>query len=173
MKKIISNSIAMFFAVALSVPVFSQNLAMNHKSKGSEISPAVEQSTSTNNITDVNTKVLRVFNKTYGEKPGANWSKTDGGFAVSFRNGDMKTNVYYKNNGIVDYKINYYFEDQMPQNIRQLVRSNFSDYTVTQVSEVHRNNSIGYFVKIEDKYYVKTVRVVDEEFEVIETLIKK
>ena len=163
----------MFFVAALSIPAFSQNLALNDKTKDIDVLDASEQSTSTNNTTDVNTKVLRVFNKTYGEKPGAKWTKIDGGFAVSFRNGDIKTNVYYKNNGIVDYKINYYFEDQLPQNVRQLVRTNFSGYSVTQVSEVHRNNSTGYFVKIEDKYYAKTVRVVDEEFEVVESLIKK
>ena len=84
----------------------------------------------------------------------------------------MSTNVYYKTNGVVDYQINYYFEEQLPADVRHLVKTNFYDYSITQVSEVHRNNSIGYFVKVEDKTAIKTIRVVGEEWEVVEDMIK-
>jgi len=53
------------------------------------------------------------------------------------------------------------------------VKTNFYDYSITQVSEVLKDEAIGYFVKIESKYTIKTVRVIGDEFEIVEDMIKK
>jgi len=165
----------MLIALTLLSPAYSQGIAMNSKSNENSSYKAgdKENTNEINNNSEVNSKILKNFYRSYGEKPGAKWSKTDNGFAVSFKNNNMNTNVYYKNSGSVEYKINYYFEDQLPKDVRHIVKSNFYDYSITQVSEVHKNGSIGYFVKIEDKYFIKTVRVLNEEWEVVESLVKK
>ena len=61
----------------------------------------------------------------------------------------------------------------MPKDVRQLIKSNFYDYSITQVSEVQKDGSTGYFVKIEEKNSIKTIRVINEEWEVVESLVKK
>jgi len=175
MKKVVNNRIiTLFISVLLLSPAFSQEIAINTKTKENlPYVPTSSEQPQVNYIKDVNSKVLRNFYKAYGEKPDAKWYKTDNGFAVCFKNDQMNTNVYYKSNGMVEYKINYYFEEQMPAHIRHLIKSNFYDYTIFQVSEVHKDNSIGYYIKIEDKFKIKTVRVIGEEWEVTDELVKK
>lgn len=175
MKKTIINCVAtMLISGMLYSTANAQGIAMNNKEKQTEeYASGKEQAGEAKKLGEVNSKILRSFYKSYGEQPDATWSKTDNGFAVSFKNDDVKTNVYYKNNGSEEYKINYYSEDQMPADIRHIIKSNFYDYAITQVSEVHKNNSLGYYVKVEDKYSIKTVRVMNEEWEVTETLVKR
>ena len=176
MKKNIANCVAiMLIAFAVSTSANAQGIAMNDKSKENSLYTSTDkgQTSEVNRVSEVNSKILRNFYRTYGEKTDATWSKTDNGFAVSFQNNEMKTNVYYRNSGAIDYKINYYFEDQLPKEIRHLIKSNFYDYSITQVSEVHKDDSIGYYVKIEDKHSIKTVRIMNEEWEVVESLVKK
>ena len=176
MKRIVNSRVAtMIVAVMLLSPVYAQDIAMNSKIIGiPTFSPVTEsQSRQIQQINDVNSKVLRSFYKSYGEVQDANWFKTDNGFAVSFNNKGMKTNVFYRNNGTEDYKIKYYFEEQLPTDVRHLVKTNFYDYSITQVSEVIKDNETGYFVKIESKYAIKSVRVIGDEFEIVEDMTKK
>ena len=172
MKKIIKNCVAtILVAVVLYSTAAAQGIAMNNKSNASELYAAEENKTT--DVSEVNAKILKNFYRSYGEKPGAKWFRTENGFVVSFKSDNIKTNVYYKNTGSVDYKINYYFEEQLPKDVRQLIKSNFYDYSITQVSEVQKDGSTGYFVKIEDKNSIKTIRVINEEWEVVESLVKK
>jgi hypothetical protein len=176
MKKTINHSIILtLISVVMLSPVYSQGIAMNNKINEKEIytSATADANREIKHVNEVNSKVLRSFSKTFGEKPGAKWFRTDNGFAVSFKNEQINTNVYYKTSGSIEYQINYYFEGQMPADVRHLIKSNFYDYTIVQVSEVVKDNTTGYFVKVEDKSSIKTIRVIGEEYEVIETLIKK
>ena len=176
MKRIVNSYVAtMIVAVMLLSPVYAQDVAMNNKSKENSIDlPAgKDQHNEINYVNQVNSKVVRSFHKTYGEVQDAKWSKTGNGYAVSFKNDGLVNNVFYKKSGTVEYKIKYYFEDKLPADVRHLVKSNFYDYSITLVSEVLKNNATGYFVKIESKNAIKTVRVIGEEFEVVEDLVKK
>ena len=92
---------------------------------------------------------------------------------VHFKDGKRSTNVYFSPKGAIDYRVNYYFEDELPREVRHTVKSNFYDYFITHVSEVHKGDFVCYFVKIEDKTSIKTVRVTDDEYEVIEELTKQ
>lgn len=162
-------------AVMLLSPAYSQDVAMNNKTKEKPINiPGNnDQPGGINYVKEVNSKVLRSFYKTYGEIPDAKWSKTEIGFAVTFKKDGLLNNVFYKTNGAVEYKIKYYFEGQLPAEVRHLVKSNFYDYSVTLVSEVTKDNATGYFVKIENKSAIKTIRVIGEEYEIVEDMIKK
>ena len=176
MKRIANSRVAtMIAAMMLLSPVYAQDIAMNNKTNDSSIDLPVtkDQTGDINYVSEVNSKVLRSFYKSYGEVKDAKWSKTDNGFAVSFKNDGLVNNVFYKKSGTVEYKIKYYFEDKLPADVRHLVKANFYDYSITQVSEVLKDNATGYFVKIESKYNIKTVRVIGDEYEVVEDMIKK
>jgi len=176
MKRIANNRvITVTIAIILLSPAYSQDVAMNNKTKENSINvPAPKvQPGEINYVNEVNSKVLRSFYKAYGEVQDAKWSKTDNGFAVNFKTEGLINNVFYKKSGAVEYKIKYYFEEQLPADVRHIVKANFYDYTIRQVSEVSKDNGTGYFVKIESKYTIKTVRVIGAEFEVVEDMIKK
>lgn len=174
MKKIASRSILTILSITLVLSAISQELALN-KTKPEAISvlESKESSSEIPYINNVNGKVLKSFHKSFGEKPDAKWSKSENGFVVYFKDNNVSTNVYFKNSGVIDYKINYYNEDQLPKDVRHSVKSNFYDYSIKQVSEVHKDGTVTYFVKVEDKVSIKTIRVVGEECEVVEEITKQ
>jgi hypothetical protein len=122
---------------------------------------------------DINSRVLRSFYNTYGELPDAKWVKTKGGFAVSFKTNNINHTIHYQMNGVMYSRIRYYFEKQLPPQVRHLVRSNFYDYTITHVTEVYKDDITAFYVKVEDPSTIKTIKIVDEEWEVVEKLAKR
>jgi hypothetical protein len=124
-------------------------------------------------LNDIDINVLRSFYKTYGEIPGTKWFKSANGFGVTFKDNGMNKTIYYKLNGLVDTEILYYFEGQLPRQVRHLVKSHFYDYTITHVTEVHKNGATAFYVKVEDNSTIKTLKIVEEEWEVAETLVKR
>ena len=79
---------------------------------------------------------------------------------------------FYTRNGLVHCTINYYNEDKLPASVRHLVKSNFYDFNITFVIEVNKNDVTSYLVRIEDKTRIKTVKVIDGEWEMMEELVK-
>ncbi|HEX7844830.1 MAG TPA: hypothetical protein VF476_03455 [Chitinophagaceae bacterium] len=171
MKKIVTSGIVtgLLFLMLFS-SACSQEIAMNGVQKNVSASSTEKDPVYAN---DINSKVLRSFYKTYGEVSAAKWFKVENGYAVSFKNNEISSTVFYRNNGTVEYKVSRYGEDRMPPATRHLVKSNFYDYSILQVSEVHKDGSVGFFVKIEDSKSIKTVRVMGEEWQVVEDLVKK
>jgi len=122
--------------------------------------------------TEIKKSVLKDFKRSYGENNSARWFKTSKGYGVSFKQSGMSTTIFYTANGAVDSKVNYYFEDRLPAYVRSLIGANFLDYSITHVAEVNKNDVTAYVVKIQNEKYVKAVRVIDGEWEVIESLSK-
>jgi hypothetical protein len=124
-------------------------------------------------LNDINIKVLRSFYMTYGELPGAKWFKSANGFLVRFKHDGMDKIVYYKRSGLVDCEILYYPEDRLAQEVRHFVKSRFYDYSIFHITEVRKNGATAYYVKVQDATTIKTIKVVEEEWEVVESLVKR
>jgi hypothetical protein len=120
-----------------------------------------------------NAAVVRSFYKTYGELTDARWFRSATGFGVKFKDNGIKKTVYYKLSGLVDTEIFYYSEGGLPPQIRHLVKSHFYDYTITYVTEVHKNDAIAFYVKVEDASTIKTIKIVEHEWEVVEKMVKR
>lgn len=124
-------------------------------------------------IININAKVLRSFHESYGEVADTRWFRTVNGFGVVLKHNGMNKTIYYKRNGIVDTEIFYYTEDLLPKEVRHLVKSNFYDYAITHVTEVHKNDATAFYVKIEDATSIKNLKIVEEEWEVTKTMVKR
>ena len=173
MKKIISlSALTILSIITLVSSASSQGIALNQK-KAETTYAASESNDALNYTNDVNGKVLRSFYKSFGEKPDAKWAKTDNGFVVNFKDSNMSTNVFFRNTGSIEYQVNYYSEDQLPASVRHTVKSNFYDFSIKQVSEVHKDGAVNYFIKVENKASVKTIRVVEQEWQVVEEITKQ
>jgi len=48
-----------------------------------------------------------------------------------------------------------------------------NDYSITHVSEIHKGDLVWFFVKLQDKASIKTIRVIGEEWETVEDLTKQ
>ena len=176
MKKIVYRSvITLISIVALAATGSAQEVAL-HDKKAESYLPGFESRASSKEIAyinNVNGKVLKNFYRVFGEKPDARWFRAEEGYVVHFKDSNITTNVYYRQNGTVQYKVNYYAESRLSKDVRHTIKSNFYDYAIVNVSEVHANGAVYYFIKIEDKSSIKTVRVTGQDWEIVETLVKQ
>ena len=120
---------------------------------------------------DVSAKAIKDFSKSF-KGVEANWFKVKDGFIAQFTRDDIYTRVDYNLKGKYVAMIRRYSEDKLPKDVRHLVRSNFYDYTISIVIEVTTDNGTAYLVKIEDEKRIKTIRVVDGEWDVYEDYVK-
>lgn len=176
MKKIAGCSIlALLSTVILISSAASQELALNtgRQQKTFTAQEAKDPSGEICSIESINKKVLKNFHRSFGEKRNAVWFKADQGFVVRFKEQNRNTNVYLSSNGAIKGKIDYYFENELPKDVRHIVKSNFYDYAITHVSEVHKNDVVCYFITIEDQARVKTIKLIGEDYTVLEELVKR
>jgi len=118
--------------------------------------------------------VLRSFQQCFGDKPDVLWSKTADGFFVAFYKENNKANfVYFSNSGAVDYTLSHYGEGQLSKDIRHIIKSDFYDYDIMDVSEIHKNDSIVFFVTVMDKASVKLIRITEGGWDIIKDLVRK
>ncbi|HEX5654051.1 MAG TPA: hypothetical protein VFX58_13310 [Chitinophagaceae bacterium] len=174
MKKIFNQRFATgLVAITVSLLSQAQDLAIQTKFK---VQPASSASYESNkaplSLSQVNARVLRHFNRHYSEVSAPRWFKTEKGFAVRFEKGPINSTVFYTSQGYVNSQINYYTEDQLPAAVRHLVKSNFYDYAITHVTEVIKDDVVSRLVKIAKGNLLKTIKVIDGEWEIMEEFEK-
>ncbi len=125
------------------------------------------------NTADVNPKVLKSFHRVYGELADAKWLRSANGFMVTFRNNNMNNTVYYRNNGAVDAAVHYYDAGQLVAPVKAMVAAALPNHVVSTVVEVQKAGTTAYYVKAQDATTIKTIKVVGEEWELVETLVKR
>ena len=174
MKKIINyRLIPLLLEITFTVMSTAQEASADVKpaseaitySNSDEFNPAVAP-------TEVKKSVLKDFQRSYGDIKSARWFKTGKGYGVSFKQTGTSTTVFYTGSGAVDSRVRYYFEDRLPQHVRSIVSSNFFDYSISHVAEVQKGDVTAYIVKIQNSKYIKSVKVIDGEWELVESLVK-
>ena len=124
-----------------------------------------------NGNSTLSTKAVKDFSKTFKGASNAAWSETTDGFMAKFTKDDVETKVFYDRKGRWIANIRNYQEDKLPKDIRQMVKSNYYDFSIFLVQEVTVGDKTAYLVKIEDKTSIKTIRITDEgmdEYEAFE-----
>ncbi|MBS1574549.1 MAG: hypothetical protein JST09_04525 [Bacteroidetes bacterium] len=126
-----------------------------------------------NNIADINARALKQFNKTFKSIANAKWYETqEGGFVAKFQENGVDTRANYDHKGNWKGTIRTYTEENLPKDIRHLVKSTYYDYTIFLVQEVSVGDKTAFLVKIEDANTLKTIRVIDGEMDEYESYRK-
>ena len=174
MKKQLGRNVVILLLTTLTIPALSQDIAMN-RTKGKIFSSEMGENSAGNlPVNDVNDKVLKSFQRSIGEKPGVAWGKTvENTFFAYYTENNKAHYAYFNNSGRLDYQVSRYSEESLPKDVRRILKNNFDYDAITYVSEVKKDNAVLYFVKIEDKISIKTVRIEGEEYEVVEKLVKQ
>jgi len=122
---------------------------------------------------EVNLKAQRNFMREYKAVSDARWVISGNGLlAAYFTDAGIATRRYYNKKGVYEYMIRYYNEDKLHHNIRHLVKSKYYDFSIFQVTEVCRNGNTAFLVDIEDIDSWKTIKVLDNEIEVVDEFAK-
>jgi hypothetical protein len=125
---------------------------------------------STGHPNNVHIKAMRDFlkrNKTAGE---VKWIIIDKGYVVKY-SGENKSRcrTVYNSKGNYLYTVKQYNEDAMPREVRKLLKSQYYDYAISLVEEIHvPAKPVIYLVHVQDETSLKNIRVCEGEMEVIE-----
>lgn len=150
----------------------SQNLVPPTTKPDALVLPGTEEVIEPVSKNEVSTKVVKVFYKSYGEQQSPNWYRSSKGFGVTFENDGVKTLVRYTAAGMEESRTRFYFEKNLVSEVRNTVRSNFYDYTILYVTEVQKNDITVFYIKMQDSKTIKTIRMVNGEWEEIENLAR-
>jgi hypothetical protein len=114
-------------------------------------------------LKDIHARAIRNFNEQYKGATNVRWHNGEKAILASFEeNGHRTTVVYYKNGRWLHTLINYN-ESQLSEHVKSIVKSNFRNYDITWVTEVHEGDKIMYFVNLENERKFRQVVVCNDE----------
>lgn len=122
--------------------------------------------------TNVSKKVSDIFKATFPDAQDARWSKLDKDFLVDFITADLNNRVLFHKNGAIVYHIKYGGEQNLPKEIRRLVKSNYVDFTISKAINVLEDKRNIWVVNLEDDKKILVVRVEGGELEEVSNLKK-
>jgi len=83
----------------------------------------------------VNVKAVRHFNKHYNGRQ-AEWYQARNEYIAKFAEDSIRTVIGYAKQGRWLYTIKHYGEDQMPRDLRHLIKSEYYDFDIQLINEV-------------------------------------
>jgi hypothetical protein len=117
-------------------------------------------------------KASRDFIQRVGDQKDEHWYKATAGYEAEYTEGPVKAFYWYDKKGHWVYSILTYCEDRMPEEVRAQVRSNFYDFNIDWVKEVHEAQTTVYVVHIESARTWKEVAFQDGEMRVLKEFCK-
>src|SRR5688572_9435791 len=142
MKRIIVSSALMFAFIISGSTAHSQDMAGGgflHQENSKVFDPGTGKGYNIIGINEVNIAAARDFMKKYGKAQDIKWVKGKNGTSVYFIFEGVKMRSTYDNKGKREYTLKYYDESAMPRQVRHLVKSNYYDHSIDNVTEVDRN----------------------------------
>lgn len=121
-------------------------------------------------LNNINLKAVRNFIKRYSATTDAKWyTADDGGFIAKFTEDSVQNIVAYNSAGNWMHTIKRYYEKDMPQNVRAVVKRTYYDYTIVGVEEITdpENENTIFLVYVQDATTIKILRVCNEEMDVL------
>jgi len=107
-------------------------------------------------IADVPASVKNAFTKEYAKATDVEWEKDMQNYKVEFDLNRMENEVWYNASGTVVKKEQDIAEVELPQVVRDAVKSSYADYTLDDIEKVWQDNTINYELELEkgdeDKY---------------------
>lgn len=183
MKKINSALVAVFIAVLAFVnysyaQVESNNLTVNEKKPLN--TPAIISTTANTvnggdeNLTNINQKAVRVFEKTFKNASVDYWDNVADGYVVKFKWNGIQNKAYFDKTGSLVYTLKNYTGDKLPGDVRAIVKGVYYDYTIFWVEELNvlADKNIIYVVHLEGNTSWKNVTVCNGEMNLLKEMAK-
>jgi hypothetical protein len=169
MKKIVFTGLGTLAMLAISLIFYGQ--ATKTGLRFSDNIPSVRNSTSKTNVntlhrSDVNSKAVRNFVRSYKNVSKERWYSVQDGFIAMFILHDIHYRVDFDKKGNWLHTMRTYDENKLPPDIRHLVKSSYYDYNITFVQEIERpREPFTYVVHLEGKTKLINLRVSDGEMD--------
>ena len=117
-------------------------------------------------LNEVNAHAARDFIRRFPAITTEKWLRTATGYSAKFSDNDVLSNVYYDRAGHYINTIRYYEEKNIPAGLKNLLRSEFSDYTIVAATELIKEKEKSFYFHIKNRKRIKTVRIVSDTIEI-------
>jgi hypothetical protein len=124
-------------------------------------------------LATINKKMAKNFTKSYSNAINISITTNDKKvtFVSCYVNG-IRNRIAYDKKGHWHSALRFYTEDELPREVRHLVKSKYYDFSIAGVTEVSFNGKLAHVVSLESKTEWKKLKVVDGEMEEIESFKK-
>jgi len=120
-------------------------------------------------LNDINSKAVSDLKQRYKNVDNETWQKREKGYIASFKKDGISYEIGYSKRGKWENSIKAYTEDKLPFAVRDIVKRNYYDFTISYVKEIETLLSQEiptYLVYIYYKNQSKIIRVKDGEMDV-------
>ena len=118
-----------------------------------------------------NIRLVRSFLQYFDNATNERWDTLGNNFLVKFNINHKQARALFGNNGRLIYSILFGTEKDLPTDVRHQVRSAYNDYHITRSIEVQENRRTIWIVEMADNDKHLTVRIEDNEMEVVQRYI--
>jgi hypothetical protein len=137
------------------------------------LSSSVKFAEAADKLASINRKMAKNFTKSYSN--AENISITTGERNVTFVScyiDGIRNRIAYDKKGHWHSTLRFYSENELPREVRHLVKSNYYDFNIAGVTEVQYDGKLAHVLSLESKTEWKKLKVVDGEMEIIESFQK-
>lgn len=124
------------------------------------------------NSTKVSNVLNKAFTKAFPNAESVSWYKLDKDFLAKFIQHDMDHNALFKKNGIMKYDISFGYEEHLPEDVRNMVQSSYSDFKITRAIDVKEAGRDIWVVNLEGMNDYVIVRVEEQQLEEVQRFKK-
>jgi hypothetical protein len=104
-------------------------------------------------------RTTKAFDRDFANASNVQWSSGSNGRTASFTKDNVRTIAWYSKGGNLQYTMLTYGADKLPAAEQQVIESEYGNYDITLVNEVHQNDITVYVVHLENKRNIKLVTV--------------
>ena len=122
--------------------------------------------------TEVNQRLYDAFRKSFPEAENLAWYKYDREYLAKFIIKDMNHNALFRQKGSMVYDISYGFENNLPNDTKDLVNRSYDNYKIIRAINVKAGGRNIWIVKLEGMKKYLTLRIEDQEIDEVESYFK-
>lgn len=157
-------------ATMLSASVFAQNSANNMDVAISSVPSkpvyATEGGTSVA-LSSVSEKIQKSFNHLFPDAKYQKWEMTGKNISTSFYSNNLFTTAKFNKDGRLAYTVIFCNERNLPADLREMVKSEYPDYSFVRISEVKLNQRDIWLSYLENNDSNIIVRIENNQMELV------
>ncbi len=94
-------------------------------------------------------RVLKAFNRSFAGAESVKWYQLNNRFMVKFNQSAMNHHAVYLKGGAQVYHIGYGFENNLPADIKNLVKAQYGGYSINRTYTVDQDNANTWMVSMQ------------------------
>ncbi|MFT3931985.1 MAG: hypothetical protein QM726_00095 [Chitinophagaceae bacterium] len=110
---------------------------------------------------NVNYKAETAFNQEFTQAKEVNWQKSGNFYKASFKMNEEVMTAYYNADGEFVGVIHNMLSTQLPINLQASIKKDYDGYWITELFEIAKSDSHGYFVTLNNADQVITLQSTD------------